>query len=250
MSPALALMPALPPEPDRARRPEQLTLPSAPFVELLFVDPLFARASCRAPRGATAPAASPTPANDTDLLSWRPAPRPARAAPAKVPARKRIRRPAPPKPEKELRTSRPAPRARVVQPKPLTNQERGGLTRTERLLRTARYAGLPVVLPAARSKCADVPRPCPFVSCTRNNYLDVQPNGSIKLNFAHLEPGEMDPELSCADDIGDRGGVPLEVVGKALNISMERVRQVIGVALAKGREVVGPEDVEFETEEG
>jgi len=137
----------------------------------------------------------------------------------------------------------------VVKPKPLTAAERVELARTERYLRGPAFRGLPVVRPERRSGCANVPRPCPFVSCSMNNYLDVQPNGAIKLNFSHLLPGEMDPKLSCVRDVQDQGGVSLEVVGAGLNISMERARQLVDMALAKGKAVVRPEDVEIETGE-
>ena len=37
-----------------------------------------------------------------------------------------------------------------------------------------------------------------------NNYLDVLPSGSVKTNFPHLAPHEMNPALSCALDVAER----------------------------------------------
>jgi hypothetical protein len=72
--------------------------------------------------------------------------------------------------------------------------------------------------PATRGDCQGGERPCPFVACKWNLYLDVDDsNGTIKLNFPDLEPDEM--AESCALDIADKGGVVLDEVGKALTSS-------------------------------
>jgi len=79
--------------------------------------------------------------------------------------------------------------------------------------------------PKTRGECADGPRPCPWASCHYHLFLDVNPdNGSIKLNFPHLEIDEM--KETCALDVADRGGVILEEVGRIYNITRERVRQL------------------------
>lgn len=87
--------------------------------------------------------------------------------------------------------------------------------------------------PTTRACCADVPRPCPYVSCKHNLYLDALPNGSLKLNFPDAEPWEMPAAWSCALDVADRGGTTLERVGEAMNMVRERVRQVEDRALDK-----------------
>ena len=79
--------------------------------------------------------------------------------------------------------------------------------------------------PRTRADCINGPRPCLFVSCKHNLYLDVNPEtGSIKLNFPHLEPWEM--VESCSLDVAERGGITLEEVGTIVNLTRERVRQV------------------------
>lgn len=99
--------------------------------------------------------------------------------------------------------------------------------------------------PATRAGCADVPRPCPYVSCRYNLYLDVSPKtGAIKVNFPDVEPGDM-PGASCVLDVADNGGRTLEDVGADLNLTRERVRQLEQKAIAHLRPVIGDELREF-----
>lgn len=53
--------------------------------------------------------------------------------------------------------------------------------------------------PKTRADCSQVPRPCPYVSCKYNLYLDVEKDGSIVLNHPNIEPHEM--KRSCLLDI-------------------------------------------------
>lgn len=79
--------------------------------------------------------------------------------------------------------------------------------------------------PKTRGDCAGGARPCPYVSCAHHLYLDVTPKtGAIKLNFPDLEPDEM--AHSCALDVADEGGKPLEDVGAFTNLTRERIRQI------------------------
>lgn len=87
--------------------------------------------------------------------------------------------------------------------------------------------------PLTRGECADVPRPCPFVSCVHHLYLDVSDTGGLKLNFPDLDPGDLPSSRSCALDIADDGGITLEAVGEAMNVTRERVRQIEIRALAR-----------------
>ena len=83
--------------------------------------------------------------------------------------------------------------------------------------------------PRTRGECIDGARPCPFVGCRYNLFLDVTPSGSIKLNYPTLEPWEL--AESCALDVADRGEHTLEAVGLLLNLTRERIRQVMSSAL-------------------
>lgn len=87
--------------------------------------------------------------------------------------------------------------------------------------------------PYWRADCVDGPRPCPWVSCKWNLYLDTTKAGSITLNFPGLDVDEV--PNNCALDVADLGGVTLEQVGQVMNVTRERVRQVTEDALAKMR---------------
>ncbi len=86
--------------------------------------------------------------------------------------------------------------------------------------------------PRTRAECRSGPRPCLYVSCRFHLYLDVnEATGSIKLNFPGVEPWEL-PE-TCALDIAERGGLTLEEIGRLLNVTRERARQLEEAGLTK-----------------
>jgi hypothetical protein len=96
--------------------------------------------------------------------------------------------------------------------------------------------------PRCRGECIDAPRPCPWVSCKHNLYLDVnRATGSIKLNFPDIELEEL--AETCALDVADRGGATLEEVADGLNLTRERVRQIEMMAFEKLQKVVDADDV-------
>jgi hypothetical protein len=113
------------------------------------------------------------------------------------------------------------------------------LSKTELNLGRMMYPEEQYWRPETRGECADMERPCPFVSCKYHLYIDVHPvRGSIKINFPDLEVWEMTD--TCALDIADRGGITLEEVGEIMNLTRERVRQVETQGLAR---LQGLEDV-------
>ena len=88
--------------------------------------------------------------------------------------------------------------------------------------------------PRTRADCVSSARPCVFVSCKYNLYLDVNPEtGSIKLNFPDKEIWEL--EYTCALDVAEKGGITLEEVGEIMNLTRERIRQVETRGLEKVR---------------
>ena len=92
--------------------------------------------------------------------------------------------------------------------------------------------------PQTRGECANVSRPCPYVSCKYHLYIDVNPRtGSIKINFPELEVWEL--KNSCALDVAQQGGITLEEVGEILNLTRERIRQVEVRGLMKLKEAGG-----------
>ena len=95
-------------------------------------------------------------------------------------------------------------------------------------------AALQAERPKTRGDCAGVQRPCPWVGCKHNLYLTINPeNGSIKLNFPDLEPGDMPARESCVLDIVEDhpDGATLEKVGALSNMTRERIRQIENLAM-------------------
>lgn len=85
--------------------------------------------------------------------------------------------------------------------------------------------GSPVTLTTqTRADCVNAPRPCVFVSCKYNLYLDVTEAGSLKINFPDKELHELSE--TCALDVADRGGSTLELTGSLMNMTRERIRQI------------------------
>ena len=90
--------------------------------------------------------------------------------------------------------------------------------------------------PRTRIDCAgeDGIRPCPWVSCRYNLFLDVTTAGNIKLNFPDRDLEDI--EDSCALDVAEAapdGGLTLEQVAARMNLTRERVRQIEARALLK-----------------
>lgn len=109
------------------------------------------------------------------------------------------------------------------------------LTRREILAGRAEFPELDHWRPQTRGDCANGCRPCPYVGCRWNLYLDVTYAGAIKLNFPDLEPGEMGE--SCALDVAEQGPQTLERVGELMNFTRERVRQVEELVKAQLRPI-------------
>ena len=216
MSPALFALPPLPPA--RARGAEQLRLPPAgAFAALAFVPPLRARELCRRlpparARGAEqlAPAAPVLP------------PKPARSRPK--PTQKRA-------PPAKRRMGRGF--ARSMGTGPLTAAE---LAERDRINRSPRLLRVLDARPRTRAECADVPRPCPYVSCRHNLYLDETHGGAVKLLFPGRPPEKMPPAWSCTLDIAERfevKGASFPQIAKALHVSMQRAEQIAKQGIAK-----------------
>ncbi len=125
--------------------------------------------------------------------------------------------------QRRSRRKRPV-RARTISVKRMTKRE----IELGRML----YPEIDYWKPRTRADCADIPRPCPYVSCKYHLFLDVQAKtGAIKLNFPDLEVEDM--KESCSLDIADRGYTTLEDVGAFTNLTRERIRQLEVRAMAK-----------------
>jgi hypothetical protein len=104
----------------------------------------------------------------------------------------------------------------------------------------ALMAELDATRPKLRADCAEGERPCPYVSCKYNLYVDVNPRtGSVKMNFPDKELWELSE--TCALDVADRAGITLEEVGVIMNLTRERVRQLEMRGLVKLRVIADDE---------
>jgi hypothetical protein len=62
------------------------------------------------------------------------------------------------------------------------------------------------------------------VSCRYHLLLDVKPNGAIRYASGTRDPIEL--EHSCALDLADERGHTLEELGKVMDVTRERIRQI------------------------
>jgi hypothetical protein len=92
--------------------------------------------------------------------------------------------------------------------------------------------------PRTRADCASVPRPCPWVGCRFNTFLDVDDDGRIRFN-GEGDPDERDPRFSCALDVADEGGASLRDVGDLLGFTREAARQLEARSLKRMQRLLG-----------
>jgi len=129
---------------------------------------------------------------------------------------------------------RPATESRKVLARRMAQARRAGALDQEDAELIAELDGS---RPRTRADCVSGTRPCVFVRCQYNLYLDVNPkNGSIKLNFPNKELWEL--EHTCALDVAEQGGVILEQVGDLMNLTRERIRQLEQTGLGKLRAAI------------
>ena len=73
--------------------------------------------------------------------------------------------------------------------------------------------------PRTRGDCQDAPRPCPWVGCAHNLYLDVdEDTGAIHIPQPDVEP--WDARVSCALDVADEGPTTLYEIGRMLDLTV------------------------------
>jgi len=104
---------------------------------------------------------------------------------------------------------------------------------TEMVLEELEDDGIRVERPKFRNQCPSA-RPCPFVGCKYNLYLDITETGNIKYNFYGIDPWELN--VSCALDVADEnsnGEMSLNDIGRFMGLTRERVRQIEKDAVKK-----------------
>ena len=91
--------------------------------------------------------------------------------------------------------------------------------------------------PKNRSECVEGLRPCPWVSCRYNLFLDIRQDGILRLNFPTKEPEDM--YQSCALDLAEDGPRTLEQVAIIMGMSKERARQIEDAVMRKLKPMLG-----------
>jgi hypothetical protein len=108
------------------------------------------------------------------------------------------------------------------------------------------------VRPVTRADCANVPRPCPFVSCKYNLYLEVQRlEGAalprVRLTQPTRAPWQVPPAESCVldlvGDVEDPKPLMQTEVARLLNLDTEWIRQIEVRGRARLRELDGVEEL-------
>jgi len=75
--------------------------------------------------------------------------------------------------------------------------------------------------PRTRGECSEVVRPCPYVSCRYNLFIDVTRDGSVVLNPIPING------YSCALDVADDyKDLTMEDVSDLLNTEMQEVKSL------------------------
>jgi len=87
-----------------------------------------------------------------------------------------------------------------------------------------------VAKPSTRGECANIIRPCPYVSCRHNLYLEVDKKGGIVERFS--DPSEVPPNQSCTLDIVDEFGMldPPEI-GRVMGLTPHAVGAIEAAGL-------------------
>ncbi len=89
-------------------------------------------------------------------------------------------------------------------------------------------------VPATRADCANVPRPCPYVSCSMHLWLILQSErpGNPKAGKQGATTLRPTSSHSCALDVAERGATT-EEIADMLGMHHSRVRQIAEGALVK-----------------
>jgi DNA-directed RNA polymerase specialized sigma24 family protein len=89
--------------------------------------------------------------------------------------------------------------------------------------------------PTRRSQCKDGPRPCPWIACKHNKFIEsIDSAGRIQRRVPGSNPEDIDPTDSCALDQEEqeervarqKGGLTYQKIGNEFGISRERIRQI------------------------
>jgi len=90
--------------------------------------------------------------------------------------------------------------------------------------------------PKTRGDCCNEMRPCPWVSCRHNLFLEVKENGTLMFPHGDNPDALLHMDATCTLDLASEGPRSLDDVAVRFNITRERVRQVEEAALVRFRE--------------
>lgn len=93
-------------------------------------------------------------------------------------------------------------------------------------------------VPATRADCANVPRPCPFLSCRHHLWLRLQQEqpGNPQAGKQGGTTFRPSTNQSCSLDVADRpGGASFDEIGDLLGMDSTRARQIAQAGLDKLR---------------
>lgn len=98
-------------------------------------------------------------------------------------------------------------------------------------------ASLPLWRPRTRGDCEGLPRPCPFVGCRYNTFLDVDVRGKIRVapRRRRLGPLGAPAETSCSLDVAHAASSNRHETAEAMGLGYEAVRQIEVEAIAELR---------------
>lgn len=101
--------------------------------------------------------------------------------------------------------------------------------------------------PSVRGDCLpggiNEARPCPFILCKYNLYLDITKSGRVILNTRGDVGSQIETcALDVADKVHERGESSLEDISFLLDVTPERVRQMEKTALVKIKRKMGKND--------
>lgn len=109
-------------------------------------------------------------------------------------------------------------------PKKLTTEELKELVNE---LNSLQSQGIETKKPLIRRDCPQQ-RPCAFVSCRYNTYLDVDCSGNILYNHKDKEPWEVKPELSCTLDIAANVASDIFNGKRSKGLSNKEIGELLG----------------------
>jgi len=90
--------------------------------------------------------------------------------------------------------------------------------------------------PQTRGECEGGARPCPYVGCRANTYLETAHyRRALRINYGDRAPEDVPPTDSCVLDLVDAhpNGMTLKEVALVLGCTRERVRQIEVTAMKK-----------------